>query len=204
MNKKVAEQFGNIDIYLFDQILKGRFDTYRSVLDVGCGKGRNLHYFLNNDFDVFGIDRDEKCIAFVKQMLIQNNSANKVDCFKVGSLESNPFHQDFDIVICNAVLHFARDKEHFEQMLFETWKRVAPGGFFFSRLCSDIGLANEVKAIGNGRFIQPDGDERYLVNEEILMNYTKQMKAELAEPIKTTIVQNQRSMTTWCLLKTKN
>ena len=31
--------FGEIDIYLFDQLLRGRFDRRPRVLDAGCGDG---------------------------------------------------------------------------------------------------------------------------------------------------------------------
>jgi SAM-dependent methyltransferase len=49
---------GDIDIYLFDQLLRGRFDMRRRVLDAGCGAGRNLVYLLGRGFDAFAIDSD--------------------------------------------------------------------------------------------------------------------------------------------------
>ncbi len=71
MNNNLIESFGNIDIYLFDQLLKGRFDNSKRILDVGCGGGRNIVYFLKNDFDVFGIDTDATAIEAVKTMAHQ-------------------------------------------------------------------------------------------------------------------------------------
>jgi SAM-dependent methyltransferase len=53
----LQELFGNIDIYLFDQLLKGRFFSGMRVLDAGCGTGRNLVYFLRNGYQVFGVDQ---------------------------------------------------------------------------------------------------------------------------------------------------
>ena len=58
---ELHEQFGDIDIYLFDQLQRGRFDARRRVLDAGCGGGRNLPYFLAHGFEVYAIDEDPGC-----------------------------------------------------------------------------------------------------------------------------------------------
>jgi hypothetical protein len=47
----------------------------------------------------------------------------------------------------------------------------------------------------------PDGSERYLVDEALLTELAEQLGGQLADPLKTTVVQNQRSMTTWVLRK---
>jgi len=52
----LQEWFGGIDIYLFDQLLKGRFVPEMRVLDPGSGSGRNLVYFLWSGYEVFGVD----------------------------------------------------------------------------------------------------------------------------------------------------
>ena len=59
-SEDLRSRFGEIDIYLFDQILKGRFDRRRKVMDAGVGDGRNLIYFLSQGFTCFGIDRVKK------------------------------------------------------------------------------------------------------------------------------------------------
>jgi len=68
MQNNLQEYFGNIDIYLFDQLLKGRFNTCKTILDVGCGSGRNLIYFLRQSVDVYGIDSSPDAIAEVKKL----------------------------------------------------------------------------------------------------------------------------------------
>ena len=40
-----------------------------------------------------------------------------------------------------------------------------------------------------------------VVDEAILMGWTHQLHGELLDPLKTSVVQNQRSMTTWVLRK---
>lgn len=202
MENSLQQQFGNIDIYIFDQLLKGRFNDCSKVLDAGCGGGRNLVYFLRNGYDVYGIDPNPNAIAAVQEMsnylAPDNRLANFVNC----TAEDMPFEDaSFDLIICSAVLHFANDSNHFDAMLREMWRVLKPGGYFFARLASDIGIESLVLPLGNSRYILPDGSERFLVNEQILLEYAKQLNAELIEPIKTTNVQNLRCMTTWCMRK---
>ncbi|QKJ30609.1 class I SAM-dependent methyltransferase [Mucilaginibacter mali] len=202
MANNLIQLYGNIDIYLFDQLMKGRFDNCHTVLDVGCGGGRNLHYFLNNGFGVYGMDADAGAVAAVQQLSARLAPAIPADNFVVARVDDLPYTDNFfDLVVCSAVLHFARDHNHFDAMLREIWRVLKPGGFLFARLASDIGIEDRVQPLGNGRYHLPDGSTRYLVNEEILLEYTRELGGELFEPIKTTNVQNMRCMTTWCLVK---
>jgi hypothetical protein len=104
-------------------------------------------------------------------------------------------------VISSAVLHFARDDRHFDAMLQACWRLLDSSGIFFCRLASSIGIESRVRAVGDGRFLLPDGSERYLVTEDRLIELTVRLGGELIDPIKTTIVQNQRAMTTWVVAK---
>jgi tellurite methyltransferase len=106
----------------------------------------------------------------------------------------------YDLVISSAVLHFAKDVQHFDSMLRSMFRVLKPGGYFFARLASDIGIEHRVKPLGNSRYLLPDGSERFLVNEQVLIQYTNKLGV-LYEPIKTTNVQNMRCMTTWCVQK---
>jgi tellurite methyltransferase len=199
---KLQQLYGNIDIYLFDQLLKSRFDDCRKVLDAGCGGGRNLVYFLQNGYEVFGIDPNPEAIAAVKELSAQLAPDNPLDNFVVASAEQLPFTNNmFDIIVCSAVLHFAQDEMHFEAMLRSMWHTLKPGGFFFARLASDIGIESLVISLGDRRYLLPDGSTRFLVDEHLLLTYTKQLGGQLFEPIKTTNVQNLRCMTTWCVQK---
>lgn len=203
MHNKLTETFGNIDIYLFDQLLKGRYDDCRDIIDVGCGKGRNMVYFLKNRFNVYGIDPDPDNVTAVRQLSAELAPHNVLNNFKVGVAEHIPFADgSFDLVICSAVLHFAKNKEHFDEMLCDMWRVLRPGGFFFARLASDIGIESLVDDQGDGRYLLPDGSVRFLVNDKMLSGCMTSLNGELYEPIKTTNVSNQRCMTTWCMKKT--
>jgi len=98
-------------------------------------------------------------------------------------------------------LHFARDGDHFRAMLLGTWRVLKPGGLLFCRLASSIGMEDMVQPMGPRRFLLPDGSERYLVDEAMLVDLTEELGGQLADPIKTTVVQKLRSMTTWVVRK---
>lgn len=201
----IQEIFGNIDIYLFDQILKGTYDECEVILDAGCGSGRNLMYLLKSGARVFGVDQNPEAIAQLRNVAGAFPQISPEENFQVAAVEELPYAiETFDLVISSAVLHFAENQSHFEAMLNSMWDVLKPGGYFFCRLASEIGIESLVRFIGKGRYLLPDGSERFLVNQEMLLRLTKKMGGELHEPIKTTNVQNMRSMTTWCLRKTKS
>ncbi|MDB5133814.1 MAG: class SAM-dependent methyltransferase [Mucilaginibacter sp.] len=202
MRSTLQQNFGNIDIYLFDQLLKGTYDDCKKVLDTGCGGGRNLVYFLQNGYEVYGVDPNTEAVEMVKSLAKSLAPINPQANFKVAPAENMPFNdQYFDLIICSAVLHFARDEAHFDNMLRSIWRVLKQGGYFFARLASDIGIESLVQPLNNGRYLLPDGSERFLVNEQTLVNYTSRLNGHLHEPIKTTNVQNMRCMTTWCIQK---
>lgn len=198
----VRELFGDIDIYLFDQILKNRFSGEMSILDAGCGGGRNLIYFLHCGYRVFGVDQNAEAIEQIR-LLAKTISPNlPPENFQVSTVETMPFQNEkFDAVISSAVLHFAASEPHFNKMLGEMWRVLKPGGLFFARLASSIGIEDRINPISDGRYLLPDGSERFLVNEEMLISATNHLGGIWIEPLKTTNVQNLRCMTTWVLRK---
>ncbi len=198
----LQECFGGIDIYLFDQLLKGRIVPGLRVLDAGCGTGRNLVYLLRSGFEVFGVDESSAAIAQTRRLaaalaphLPQNN-------FRMEPVARMSFADTtFDVVLSSAVLHFARDEDQWSSMVKEMWRVLKPGGIFFARLASSIGMEDQVRLIANRRYDLPDGSQRFLVDEAMLLSVTAELRGEFIEPIKTTVVQNMRAMTTWCLRK---
>jgi SAM-dependent methyltransferase len=195
-------QFGEIDIYLFDQLLRGRIPSGARVLDAGCGRGRNLVYLLRSGYDVFATDADEGAIAAVRRLAAELAPDLSPDRFRAEPVERMTFDDGFaDVVISSAVLHFARDDDHFGAMVREMWRVLRPGGLFFSRLASDIGIESQVVPVSGRQFLLPDGSQRYLVDEAMLMRFTGELGGMLVDPLKTTVVQNQRAMTTWVARK---
>jgi tellurite methyltransferase len=198
----LRSRFGEIDIYLFDQILKGRFDGRARVMDAGVGDGRNLIYFLSEGFACFGVDRERAAVARVRALAATLAPELPADNFQVAELDDLPWADNsMDAVICSAVLHFASDAAHFGRMLEEMWRVLAPDGLFFARLASTIGLERLVGSAGGRRVQLPDGTERFVVDEAMLVDWTARLDGEWLDPLKTTNVQQQRCMTTWCLRK---
>ncbi len=198
----IREMFGDIDIYLFDQIQKGRFTPGMKILDAGCGGGRNIVWFLRNGFDVFGVDVDDDAVRGIRELAKGLAPELSPDNFQAATLESIPFaDESFDWVICNAVLHFAEDRDQFDRMLAEMWRTLKSGGMFFARLASSIGIIELLIPTSNGRYMMPDGTERFIVDEQILKDATDVVGGRFLEPIKTTNVENIRCMTTWVLAK---
>jgi tellurite methyltransferase len=203
LSPDLASYFGPIDIYLFDQLLKKRIRGGMRILDAGCGGGRNVIYFLREGYEVFGVDRDIAAIDEVHRLAASISPDLPASNFQLGNIEAMPFPDaSFDAVISSAVLHFAQDDRHFRALLDGTWRALKPGGIFFCRLASSIGLETRIKRIAGRRYLLPDGSERYLVDEALLEMLTKELGGALLDPIKTTIVQSQRCMTTWVLTKT--
>jgi tellurite methyltransferase len=199
---ELQDQFGQIDIYVFDQLLRGRIAPGMRVFDAGCGSGRNLVYLLHAGYEVFGADADRPSLTAVQRLAATLAPRLPPDNFRVESLEQLSFPDAFaDVVLCSAVLHFARDDDHFSAMLQGIWRVLRPGGMLFVRLASSIGLEQQVERLVGRRHRLPDGTERYLVDEAQLDMLTKELGGELLDPLKTTVVQRQRSMTTWVVRK---
>ena len=196
------EQFGAIDIYLFDQLLRGRIRPGMRVLDAGCGGGRNLVYLLREGYEVFGVDADARSIAEVRRLAGEIAPNLPSDNFRLESLEAMSFPDAFaEVVISSAVLHFARDDGQFQAMLRGTWRVLKPGGFMFCRLASDIGMEGRFAQIAGRRYRLGDGSERYLVDEAMLLRTTAELGGQMVDPLKTSVVQGQRCMTTWVVRK---
>jgi tellurite methyltransferase len=195
-------QFGQIDIYLFDQLLRGRIAPGMRVLDAGAGSGRNLVYLLRAGYEVFATDSDRISIEAVRRLAAALAPALPASNFRVEPIEDMTFPDAFaDVVLSSAVLHFAGDDAQFAVMLRGSWRVLKPGGFLFARLASSIGMEQQVKRLAGRRHLLPDGTERYLVDEPLLTELTRDLGGELLDPLKTTVVQNQRSMTTWVVRK---
>ncbi|MSV30725.1 MAG: class I SAM-dependent methyltransferase [Bryobacterales bacterium] len=198
----LQEQFGAIDIYLFDQILRGHISRGMRVLDAGCGSGRNIVYFLKEGYEVFGADSDSRAIEEVRGLAAFFAPSLPGGNFRVEAIEAMTFGPAFaDVVLSSAVLHFARGDDQFRAMLQGTWRSLKPGGLFFCRLASSIGIEQQIKHIEGRRFLLPDGSQRYLVDERLLEEFAQELGGLLVDPLKTTLVQNQRSMTTWVMRK---
>jgi len=189
---------GGMDVYLVALLQSGQLARSARVLDVGCGGGRNLEYFLRAGSEVHARDADLLAVEETRQLALRlqgEEASRRVFAGRLEELDGSPCAE---LVICNAVLHFAEDHEHFAAMLEGAWSCVAPGGILFVRLASSIGLAPAAD-LGGGRYLLRDGSERYLVGRAELQHWGQRLGGELLGPVKTTLVEDLRAMTTWVL-----
>ena len=198
---RLREQFGELDVYLFDQLLRGRIAQGMRVLDAGCGSGRNLVFLLREGFDVWGVDESADAVAQTRQLAARLAPRLPADRFRVEHVERMSLADaSVDAVISSAVLHFARDDAHWLAMVREMWRVLAPGGVLFARLATSVGQP-DLQPLGGRRFVMPDGSARYLVDHETLIETTDRLGGSLLDPIKSTVVHGLRSMGTWVARK---
>ena len=199
-SERLREQFGDIDIHLFDQLLRGRIADGMRVLDAGCGAGRNVVYLLRAGFDVWGVDESPDAVARVRNLATSLTPRLGPEHFRVERVEAMSFDDGaMDVVLSSAVLHFARDDEHWWAMVREMWRVLQPGGLLFARLATTV--AQALRPLGGRRYVMPDGDERYLVDHDMLEDATARLGGTLLDPLKSTVVHERRSMGTWVVRK---
>ena len=194
----IQDILGQTDIYLIDQLMKGRYKPAERILDAGCGNGRNMHWFIQNKYAIFGIDLNEEAISLLKNKYPEMPS----DRFTVSALESTSFPDNyFDHIICSAVLHFANSTVQFNKMMSEIVRILKPGGSLFIRMTSDIGIEGKVRLINDGVFHIPDGTKRFLLTRSLLTECMQLLNLSFIEPLKTVNVNDERCMSTLVLLK---
>ncbi len=187
----ITQLLGHTDIYLLDQIMKGRYTATDTILDAGAGGGRNLQWFVNEGFTVHATDRAPEALDALRYNYPDLPTAR----IHLAPVEQLPFPDAFfDHVICSAVLHFADNTQHFEQMFAELARVLRPGGTLFIRATTNAGLSFTPEALGQGRFLLPDGTERFLITRAHLDQLLQRHRLELLEPFKTVVVGDIRSM----------
>lgn len=203
--QELNQELGNIDIYLLDAILKGRFSPAMRILDAGCGEGRNLHWFIRNNYDVWACDSNPAAIRMLQYVARSLNKDFDRNRFFTVALEELPYPDAmFDAVICSAVLHFAENRQHFLQMWEHLYRVLKPGGLLFIRMTSSLGLEKELKEESDGKYFLPDGSLRFLLTEELLNELLQSYPAQFVEPFKSVLVKDARSMATLVLQKANN
>lgn len=187
---------GNIDIYLLDQILKGRFTKDMKILDAGCGEGRNCIYFLQEGYQIFGVDADPTAIQMVKTYARTIQKEYDVHRFQRATVQDMPFHDGaFDAVISSAVTHFAKSQKDFFKMISEMLRVLKPGGIFFWRTCTDRDdILKNAPHLGDGVFLLPDDSERFVLTAKIEQELLEKYELSYLETPKSVAVHGLRSM----------
>ena len=184
-----------MDLFLLDFILKGKIPEDCSVLDAGCGEGRNTIYFIRNGNEFRGIDSDESKVRLAEYM--GNNISTSKAKFEVGDIRHTGFEIDFDLVICSRVLHFSKNEEDFYNSWSKLKSSLKKGGLIYVSM--DSVVENTLgKEVGNGQYEFPDGQVRFSLTSAIYEEMKKGF--EEIEPLKT-LVQNKVRAQSFMLLK---
>jgi SAM-dependent methyltransferase len=193
---ELNKMLGNIDLYLLDQLLKGRFSKEMSIMDAGCGEGRNTHYFIREGYRIVGVDSNASAIKMARISARALDSNFDTQRFQVAFLENIPFHSGaFDVVLSSAVMHFAKNKIHFLTLLKEHMRILKPGGIFWLRMCTDAGGTFELKdKLSQVMQELPDGTERFVLTEALIGEIMKMYQLTFLEPPKSVVVHNYRAM----------
>lgn len=187
---EITKTWSNVDIMLIDQVLKNNLKASSVICDAGCGSGRNIEPFLQLKSEVWGFDPSINAIHNIKK-IAKHYGANESN-FHTQSIENNTLPTEYyDFVICNAVLHFCSDSIDFSNSLDKLWSLVKPKGILFCRFATDINW--------------PDTSSRdtftFLADRELIMKCCEQMNAQFIDPLKTTLVDQSRTMSTLVLKK---
>jgi SAM-dependent methyltransferase len=84
----LQEQFGPIDIYVFDQLLRENIAPGMRILDAGCGSGRNLVYLLREGYEIFAIDENPAAVKQTQTLAASLSPTLPTKSFRVE--RSNP------------------------------------------------------------------------------------------------------------------
>lgn len=174
------------DIYLLDLVLRGTIRPGTSVLDIGCGGGRNLPFLAHAGATITAVDADPVAVAACSAVL---KTAPGTHTCTVAKLPDLGLDQCFDVVICIAVLHFAPDQETFHRWADACWQRLLPGGIFLARLSTRIALPDVAAHFA----YRPTLDD--------IVSCEQRWRAVRIDPLKTTLVEDKRVMSTWTLRK---
>ena len=198
----MIHQLGLMDIYLIDQLQKGRLKPNMKILDAGCGHGRNCEYFIKNNYEIYGLDIKEEVIINLKEKIDNWNSLFPKGNFSTADLSAIPFPENhFDFIISSAVLHFSENKDHFVQLFKEHTRVLKKDGFLFIRMTSKHTIEHLASKVNEDVYLLPDGSVRYLLDQTVLKKLMLENNLVFVEPFKTVNVADMRSMSTIVLIK---
>lgn len=191
-----------MDIYLFDQLLKGRILPSMKIFDAGCGWGRNSEYFIRNNYNISGVDLDENALKTLKEKSATWNPIFDTSKYQVADLVQIPFpDESFDYIISSAVLHFSKNRQHFIQLFDELVRVMRPEATLWFRMTTKHTIEHLASQVHDDVYNLPDGSTRYLLDRILLAELMEQHHLIFVDPFKTVNVNDIRTMATVVLKK---
>lgn len=141
--EKAAQQQWNADLYDTSHSFVSKygnelielleFQKGEKILDLGCGTGDLAKQLADAGVEVVGIDSS-------MDMIRQANQKYPEVSFQIGDATALDFHEEFDAVFSNAVLHWIKEPEKALDSVYESLKT---GG----RFVADFGGIGNVQTI---------------------------------------------------------
>ncbi len=180
--------------------MKGRYEPSMRVLDAGCGEGRNLSYFIQNNFDLWGVDTNPVALRILRLLGRSWSPDFDPEKFIESDITELPFPPTcFNAVLCVAVLHFARDETHFFRMTDELLRVLKPSGSLFIR--TNAGENPEhPEAVGSAPS-DSDTATRFLLTPDLINQLTERYSLTWIEPMRTELVAGEYAQSTLVLRK---
>jgi hypothetical protein len=121
--------FGSIDIYLFDQLLKGRLQPGCACSTRAAAAGATCPTSCATASTCARSTRTPQAVAAVRRLAAELAPRLPPENFRVEALDALSFPDEhFDAVVASAVLHFADDDAHFRAMVDGCWRVLRRGG----------------------------------------------------------------------------
>jgi len=150
--------------YLKRRLGINKWQTKRKVtriLDAGCGLGRHVMFFQEQDYETYGLDISNEAVEIGNEWI---KSKGLKPTLKVGDITTIPFENDyFDIVISHETLDHILFS-HAKKVINEIKRVCSTGGYVYISLRStkdsEFGRGEKVE---HNTFVLQEGYEKGLI-----------------------------------------
>ncbi|RDY33017.1 class I SAM-dependent methyltransferase [Lachnotalea glycerini] len=177
-SSKIVSEFANAGIPLywkdyFTCVVEPQNDT---VLDLGCGGGRNTYMLASLGFQVLACDLHENMLEAARKKieLLELNETEKVS-FKIANMLSLPYeNESIDYVLANGIYHNTSSVEEFITAIRETSRILKRGGHLCMNVFTDAFIEKDlIKKSEDYLYETPDQLDMILLPEHKILDILK-------------------------------
>jgi ubiquinone/menaquinone biosynthesis C-methylase UbiE len=200
--EKLLGELGQLNLSLLEQIREGHIQPQMKILEICCGYGHNIRFFIKHGYKAYGIDSSDEAIQLIKEYLPGWNSSLRADNFQVGDPLSLPFEDNFfDYVYSLHLSEQTRNTDYLTALLKEALRVLKSSGVLFLQIETNIGLDGKVLHLIGNRYLMQDGHEKVLLSEKELNHILKALNCRILPPLTTLMYHSKKSYTYLSLSK---